>query len=170
MQSNLKTNRLTLAPLRMDDTAFIQRLLNTPGWLRFIGDRNVHNEEDARLYIDKVNQNPTITYWSVSIDGQSGPIGIITLIRREYFEFPDLGFAFLPESGGEGYAFEAASAIIDLIREEGICRRLLAVTLPDNKASIRLLRRLGFDFESFVNVDDRERLLYYINLDNQSVG
>ncbi len=41
---NQKTNRLTLRKLEEKDCSFILELLNTEGWLKFIGNRNVHNE------------------------------------------------------------------------------------------------------------------------------
>ena len=88
------------------------------------------------------------------------PIGIITFIQRDYLDFPDLGFAFLPESSGKGYAFEAAVAIIDYLRGEHFCDHLLAVTMRDNTPSLRLLKRLGFAFEHSLTVDGHEKLVY----------
>ena len=34
------------------DTEFIIQLLNSPGWLKFIGDRNVKTEDDAKAYLE----------------------------------------------------------------------------------------------------------------------
>jgi RimJ/RimL family protein N-acetyltransferase len=59
----------------------------------------------------------------------------------------DLGFAFLPESWGQGYAFEAAWAVVKEARDTFKLTRILAITNPDNDASIKLLAKLGFQFE-----------------------
>ena len=44
----LETERLRLREFTLNDAAFIIELLNSPGWLQFIGDRNVKTEEQAR--------------------------------------------------------------------------------------------------------------------------
>lgn len=153
-----------MAALTRDHAAFIQELLNTEGWLRFIGQRNVHSAEEAGLYIDKIDQNPAIKYWVVSVTASQQPVGIITLIRRDYLDFPDLGFAFLPESGGSGYALEASQVILNYLRDEGISAQLLAATMAENTSSIRLLNNLGFQFERPAKFEDKEKLLYRIDL------
>ena len=51
MQTNYKTERLLLRSLTLADAPFIFELVNTAGWIQFIGDRNVHNHEDAERYI-----------------------------------------------------------------------------------------------------------------------
>lgn len=164
MQSDFQTQRLTLAALTLDHAAFIQQLLNTPGWLQFIGDRNVRSEAEAYAYINKINENPAITYWTVSLPEEVAPIGVISLIQRDYLDFPDIGFAFLPEFGGKGYAFEAASAILDHLRTDLNYPRLYAAALPDNTASLKLLIKLGFHFERSEEFERREKLLYSISL------
>jgi len=139
-------------------------LLNTPGWLEFIGDRNVRDEAGAYAYINKINENPAVNYWTVCLPGKPAPIGVISLIQRDYLDFPDLGFAFLPEFGRNGYAFEAASVLLDHLRAESHYPRLYAVVFPENTASIRLLVKLGFHFERPERLEDREKLLYSLDM------
>ena len=167
--ANFKTQRLALATLILDHAAFIHQLLNTPGWLEFIGDRNVRSEAEAYTYINKINENPAVNYWTVCLPDEPAPIGVISLIQRDYLDFPDIGFAFLPEFGGNGYAFEAASAILDHLRGESHYPRLYAVTLPGNTASIRLLVKLGFHFQRPETFEHQEKLLYRLDM-GQSVG
>ena len=47
----LETPRLQLRRFTLDDAEFIFRLVNDPSWLQFIGDKNVHNLDDARRYL-----------------------------------------------------------------------------------------------------------------------
>ncbi|RYY66554.1 MAG: N-acetyltransferase, partial [Chitinophagaceae bacterium] len=107
------TERLTIAPLQEADHLFIMELLNTEGWIKFIGDRNVHSPEDALAYIHKVNANNAIRYWTVKTKHNNIPIGIVTLIQRDYLHQPDIGFAFLPAAAGKGYALEASAALME---------------------------------------------------------
>ncbi|MEK6783305.1 MAG: GNAT family N-acetyltransferase [Bacteroidota bacterium] len=94
MQNNYLTNRLLLTELNPDDQEIILELLNTPEWIKFIGDRNVKTKEDAREYIQKIIDNPKANYWVVRLRHLQVPIGIITFIKRDYLEHYDIGFAF----------------------------------------------------------------------------
>jgi [ribosomal protein S5]-alanine N-acetyltransferase len=74
------------------------------------------------------------------------PIGLVGLVKRDYLPEPDLGFALLDAYAGRGLAYEAACAVLPLARARGLTR-LLAITDPDNRRSIGLLQRLGFELE-----------------------
>ena len=164
MKSNFTTNRLLLSLLTVDRDEFILELVNTPDWLRFIGDRNIRSADDARAYIGKIAQNPMFTYWVVELLNEQTPIGIITYIKRDYLEFHDIGFAFLPEYAKSGYAFEATSVILDYLSVERITEQLLASTVPDNARSIRLLTKLGFVQERTMEVNETKLLIYRLSL------
>jgi RimJ/RimL family protein N-acetyltransferase len=132
----------------------MRRLVNEPSWLEFIGDRGVRSEADAREYL---RAGALASYdrhgfglWAVEIRGGVSPIGMCGLVKRDFLEDVDLGFAFLPEFWGKGYAREAAAAVIDLARRELGMRRLVAITVTDNRRSIDLLGKLGFTFEKAV--------------------
>jgi [ribosomal protein S5]-alanine N-acetyltransferase len=160
MQSNFTTKRLFLSSLKVDKHDFILALVNSPGWLRFIGDRNIHSSNDAKEYISKIIQNPNLKYWAVELLNSQIPIGIISFIKRDYLEFPDIGFAFLPEYEKSGYAFEATSVILDYLIRDCITEHLLATTMPDNVGSIRLLNKLGFMPEREIEINQEKLLVY----------
>ena len=97
MFTKISTERLSLDLLAPADAEFMQELLNTKGWLQFIGDRNIHSKEDAIKYINKINTTPNFYYWTVRLTDTHEPIGIISFIKRDYLEHFDIGFAFLPQ-------------------------------------------------------------------------
>ena len=111
MQNRISTERLRLQLLTLEDYDFIEQLVNTNGWIEFIGDRNVHSKEDAVAYINKIINTENLFYWVVRIKGSNTPIGIISFLKRAYLEHFDIGFAFLPEYNGNGYAHEAAKKV-----------------------------------------------------------
>lgn len=165
-----ETDRLILRQATVDDAPFIFQLLNEPSWLQYIGDRNIRTLGDAENYI----RNGLIGMYAqhgfglfiVELKNGPTPIGLCGLIKRDSLEDVDLGFAFLPAYWGQGYAWEAASATMhDGATTHGLSR-LLAITLPENASSIKLLKRLGFKFEKLIRLaDDAEALeLYAINL------
>jgi RimJ/RimL family protein N-acetyltransferase len=174
MNISLKTERLIIRSLVVEDKLFIHQLLNTPSWLQFIGDRNIRTLVDAENYL--VN-GPLKSYrehgfgpWLVSLGEDETPIGICGLFKREYLNSPDLGFAFLPEFEGRGYAAEAVAEILADAEQRGALRKVVAFTDPDNVRSIRLLERSGFRFTEMIKPpnEDHELMLFTIELDNFS--
>ncbi len=162
---NISTERLTLRELFVDDFAFILELVNTPQWIRFIGERNVKTHDDAKAYINKINSNPNITYWVVSLKEELTPIGIITFIKRDYLEHHDIGFAFLPQYGKNGYAYEASSAVLSEIAKNGSHQKILATTLKENTNSIKLLEVLGLRYCQDITVGEDVLLLYAADIE-----
>ncbi len=162
LQSTLSTNRLQLDLLTIHDADFIFALVNTKGWLEFIGDRKVHSKDDAIAYINKILSNEDIAYWVVRIKDTNTSIGLITLIKRTYLDHYDIGFAFLPEYNGHGYAYEAAQAILSMAATIPLFHPMLATLVPSNTKSIKLLHKLGLRFDKEIAVE-KERLHLYTN-------
>jgi ribosomal-protein-alanine N-acetyltransferase len=156
----ITTQRLCLDALTTNDYEFIRELVNTEGWLRFIGDRNVHTDEDAIGYINKINSADNLTYWVVRLKETNTPIGIITFIKRNYLEHFDIGFAFLPKYNGKGYAFEAAREVLSILSSKPEYPVILATTLPANASSINLLIKLGLGFDKEIEVGNERLALY----------
>jgi ribosomal-protein-alanine N-acetyltransferase len=163
MQTKIETARLLLTPLTIDDKDFILELLNTEGWLKFIGDRKVHSQKDAVNYIKKILNNTAITYWVARLKTVLTPIGIITFIKRDYLEHPDIGFAFLPAYTNNGYAFEATREILSGIKRKADHHYIMATTLPSNTDSIRLLKKLGMELMKETEVNGEWLQLYRMN-------
>src|SRR5215213_10110548 len=165
----LETERLILRWLSAEDAAFILELVNDPGWLRFIGDRGVRTLEDARDYI---LNGPVAMYhrvgfglYLVELKQSATPIGMCGLIKRAGLEDVDIGFAFLPAFGGQGYAYESASAIMAYAQDTLGLNRVVAIAAPDNQRSIRLLTKLGMSFVDTLRLgeDQPEVLLFAWN-------
>ncbi|WP_128543255.1 GNAT family N-acetyltransferase [Larkinella soli] len=162
----METPRLLLRRLTDADADFILELLNTPSWLRFIGDRGVRNPDDARGYI---RNGPQHSYEQhgfgldlVALKESGTPIGLCGLLKRDYLDHPDIGFAFLPDYAGKGYGYEAASAVIAYARTELGLEKIAAITDPDNTGSIRLLEKLGLRFRKrFFLAGTNEDLLLF---------
>lgn len=147
----IETARLALRQLTNDDAAFILELVNDPDWLAFIGDRRVHNLDDASAYI---TNGPLAMYaaqgfglYLVELKATGAPIGMCGLIKRDFLEDVDIGFAFLARYRGQGYAFEAAAATLAYAADALGRERVVAIVAQENHRSARLLEKLGFHFE-----------------------
>lgn len=150
----IETDRLRLRQLTPTDASFILELVNDPDWLRFIGDRNVRTLDDAREYILRgpVDMYARLGFglYLVEMRDPVVSVGICGLIKRDSLESVDLGFAFLPQFRGRGYALEAAAATMEFGRQHLLLRQIVAITDPENRSSIRLLQRLGMSFQGSI--------------------
>jgi ribosomal-protein-alanine N-acetyltransferase len=169
MQECITTRRLFLDMLTTADYQFIISLVNSKGWIEFIGNRNVHSKEDAITYINKILTSKNIFYWVVRMKEGNIPIGIISLLKREYLENFDIGFAFLPEFYGCGYAYEAAREILSMLSESQEYSKILAITIPGNVTSIKLLVKLGFHFEKEIETGNEKLYLYSNSAEPQTI-
>jgi RimJ/RimL family protein N-acetyltransferase len=162
----LSSERLTLWHLVPGDAPFILRLLNEPSWLEHIGDKGVRTVADAERYIER---GPVEMYgrlgfglFQVRLTASDEPIGMCGLLKRETLDDVDLGYAFLPEFWGHGYAREAAAAVMHYARNKLRLARIVAITGRGNGASQKLLEKLGFGFErSILSGTSGDELLLY---------
>ena len=147
----LETPRLTLRRLTLDDADFIVRLLNDRDFLAHIGDRGVRTAADVPRYLElgpfAMYQRHGFGLWHVARKTDGAAIGLCGLLKRDTLPDVDLGYAYLPEFRGQGYAYEAAAATLEHAAHKFGLRRVIAVVSPGNTSSIGLLEKLGMRFE-----------------------
>jgi RimJ/RimL family protein N-acetyltransferase len=163
-----ETGRLRLRHITLADASFLVRQLNEPSWIRFIGDRGVHDEAGAHAYIEERFFAPlrTLGYgmYVIELKSSGEPVGLCGLVKRPYLDHPDLGFALLESQWGQGYAREAAQAVVEQARSAMGVARLYAITATANERSGSLLRKLGFrlENEAFPAPDGQSLKLYAV--------
>jgi RimJ/RimL family protein N-acetyltransferase len=147
----LETERLSLRRFVFDDAPSIVALLNQPSFLENIGDRGVRNVDDAHRYL---REGPMAMYdkhgfglWRASRRTDDVFVGMCGLLKRDILPDVDVGYAFLPEHWGQGYAFEAANATVGLGARKFGLKRIIGVVSDHNAASIRELEKVGMRFE-----------------------
>ncbi len=166
-----ETERLLISKFSLDDAPFFLKLVNTPNWIKYIGDRNLKTVEDAENYLTngtlKSYKEHGFGFYKLQEKQQHKTIGTCGLIKREQLNDVDLGFAFLPGFEGKGFGYEASKAVLKLAKEEFGLKKLAAITLPTNTNSKKLLKKLGFTYEKRVKPfeDDEELLLFAKQLD-----
>lgn len=160
---SFETERLLLRPTSEDDAELILNLLNTPKWLEFIGDRNVHSKEEAIHYI-QTKMKPQLvklgfSNYTIIRKHDHLKIGVCGLYQRHGLDGIDIGFALLANYEGKGYAYEAASRIKKAAKEEFKLTHLNAITTKENFASRKLIEKLGLNFKQTVILPDTEEEL-----------
>jgi ribosomal-protein-alanine N-acetyltransferase len=159
----LKTERLRLREFTADDAAFINQLINSPKFLKYIGDRGVRTVGDAREFIANrlaasyVNNGYGL--WAVETrDGT--PVGMCGFVKRDYFDDADLGFAFLPDHERKGYGYESAIGTLKYGQETLGFTKVLAITSLSNDASVGLLKKLGFTDDGIIEPQGEKLRLF----------
>jgi RimJ/RimL family protein N-acetyltransferase len=169
----LLTDRLQLRWLTLDDVDLMLAVWNDPAFIRHVGDRGIRTEEQAR---DAMSRGAIRLYeefgygpWRVALHDDTA-VGICGLFRRDGLDEPDIGFSTLPEYCGNGYAYEAARAVIGHAADVLGLPRLTALVSPGNAASVGLIRKLGLQFETMVRMagDDYDVAVYAMPLAAES--
>lgn len=158
-----RTERLELREFSAADADFVLELLNQPAVLQFVGDKGVRSLQDARRYIE---DSPLTSYrengfghYVVALQESRLALGLCGLFHRDFLETPDLGFAFLEQHAGNGYATEASAAVLSFARDVLRMPTVLAMTDRDNDRSANVLDKLGFQFDRDFAVPGEDTLL-----------
>jgi RimJ/RimL family protein N-acetyltransferase len=158
------TARLHLRLTALEDAPLTLALLNMPKWMKYIGDRNVRTLKEAEAYITTkmLPQAERLGFGNYTVirkeDGVK--LGCCGLYDRDGLEGVDIGFSFLGEHEKKGYAFEAASCLRDAAFADFEMVKIGAITVQENAASQRLLKKLGLKFVKNIEIGGEE-LMYY---------
>ena len=166
-----ETNRLIISKITLDDAAFFLELVNTPNFIKYIGDRNLKTVEDAKTYLKngtlKSYEDFGFGFYKLLLKEENNKaIGTCGLVKREQLDNVDIGFAMLPEYEGKAFGYESCIAVLKLAKEQFKLNKVLAITLPTNNNSIKLLEKIGLSYEKRIKPfeDDEELLLFAKNL------
>lgn len=159
----LTTPRVELCRMDQSDAAFILELLNSPGWLKGIGDRGVRTVDQAQKYITenitKSFEDNGFGLFKMVRKKNNRIIGICGFVQRKYLDYPDLGFAILPEYEGKGLTTETSKGVLDYGFNILNLDKVFGITNPDNFASRHILEKLGFEkLELIIPAPDKDPL------------
>jgi len=165
-----ETERLFIRPSTTEDAPFFLKLYNSPKWIEYIGDRNIHSVEDAEKYIEaKVLPQLRETGFSnntVIRKSDQVKLGACGLYDRPGIEGVDIGFAFLPEHERQGYGYESASVLLREAVPHFKINKVSGITIKENIASQKLLEKLGLKYIKTIILpnDDEPVMLYELEI------
>ncbi len=169
MNLKLKTPRLNIVKFEESDAEFIFEILNSAGWLQFIGDRNVKTLEEAKKYIienfiKSYNEN-SYGFLKVIKKENNETIGVCGITKRNYLDKVDFGYAFLEKHQRNGFALEASEAILSELKNTHL-GQVYAIINTDNLRSISLIEKLGFQLCENSKQKLENKFLFEINITN----
>jgi ribosomal-protein-alanine N-acetyltransferase len=160
----LLTERLRLRPATLDDLdawLAVSRDAETAWW----GEPS-SSLEDARGNLEQQIANQErygFSLWAVELKHGGPVIGAAGLQHLADSEEIEVGYRFLREHWGQGYATEAARAAIRFAFDELGLDRVVAVTLPTNQASRRVMEKCGLSFVGVMRVYGRAQVKYALS-------
>ncbi len=143
----LETRRLRLRRLRPTDAADLVALDSDPGVMRYVGSPPGPRppDETAERVRQRIREDRgPLGFWRVEARAGGGFHGLAALLPMPDSEDVEVAYRLVPGAWGRGIATEAAGALVDYaLRTLGL-PKVVAVTYPENRASRRVLEKLGF--------------------------
>ncbi|MBA3272391.1 MAG: GNAT family N-acetyltransferase [Chthoniobacterales bacterium] len=153
----LETERLVLREIDPNrDAEFMLEILNEPAFIEHVADRGVRTAEQATEFI-RQRILPSYAehgfgFYVMELKETGMAVGMCGLVKRETMEDVDIGYSTLRAYWGKGYAFEAASALMEHGRTVHRLPRIVGVTGVNNHASAKLLEKLGLRYVRMVQL------------------
>ncbi len=165
MKTIIETERLVLKEITLDDKEAMFRLHSNDEVQKYTGDPLVASLEE----MEKAIETRIIDYekygygrWATFLKNGMHFIGWAGLAYLPEFDEIDLGYRFTPEHWGKGFATEASLAILNYGFNKLELKRIIAIAMKDNKASINVMEKCGMEFDKFAPyVPDGEDVVWY---------
>lgn len=147
----LRTERLTLSPVTLDDLDDLKRLWADVDFTRHIFPDGLSGEDVWFRLLRDLGHWQAVGYgnWAVRLRDSGDYVGSVGVLdyRRDLsppFDAPELGWGVAPRFQGQGMAFEAVSAALAWCDESLNAPRTVCMISPDNAASLALAGRAGY--------------------------
>ncbi|MEQ8519485.1 MAG: GNAT family N-acetyltransferase [Cytophagales bacterium] len=152
MKTLIETERLVLREIGLNDKAEMFRLHSHPEVQKFTGEAPLKSIEE----MEEAIKTRSIDYkkygfgrWATFLKDEMHFIGWAGLAYLPEFDEIDLGYRFLPNYWGKGYATEVSRAILHYGFDKLNLNRIIAIAMKENKASIKVMEKVGMKFEKF---------------------
>lgn len=156
MKALIETERLLLRKVNLDDKEDMFRLHSNSDVQKYTGEPLVTSVEEMEQAIrSKIKDDEKYGYgrWVTFLKSDIQFVGWAGLKYLPEFDEIDLGYRFLPEYWGMGIATEASQAILKYGFDKLQLKRIIAIAVKENKASIKVMEKIGMKFDKFAPYD-----------------
>jgi RimJ/RimL family protein N-acetyltransferase len=141
--------------LTENDAEEFRPLQSHPEVLRYTGETPMESVDQVRQMLRErpIRDYAVFGYGRMAcIERQSGRlIGFSGLKFLDKLGEVDIGYRFLPEYWGHGYATESAGAVMRHYARELHVKRIIGLVDPANHASAHVLKKLGLAYEKRIH-------------------
>ena len=162
MKVILETNRLLLRELDVNDAERFYQLNENPKVIQYTGNSAFASLAEAKDFLSNYQDYKLNGFgrWAV-IDKQTEAfLGWCGLKFCEVENEVDIGFRFFEEHWNHGYATESAKACLEYGFEKLGLRRIVGRAMKENIASVKVLEKIGLQYERDMYFEGREAVMY----------
>jgi len=162
MKKILETPRLFLREFETADAPSFFALNANPNVIRYTGNTAFTSIEDAQLFLENYSDYRENGYgrWAVLLKDSGRFLGWCGLKFDVEKQQTDIGFRFFEEEWGKGYATESAQACLKVGFETFQLKEIVGRAMKANRASIRVLEKVGLHYVEDIVLDQQEAVLY----------
>ena len=146
----IRSERLTLRPISIQDLPFLVQLQNTPEVMKHISNGVLRTPEQVKTSLERNlafrKSRPGLGQWIIQETASGRDVGTLLLrppATAEKTTGIEVGFSYLPETWGKGYATEALKAAIEYAAQKLPEEQVIALVSRDNGASRKVLEKAG---------------------------
>lgn len=172
MKPLIETQRLLLREITLHDTDVMFQLHSNPDVQKYTGEPPIDSIEEMEQAIQtRINDYKKYGYgrWATFLKDKMHFIGWAGLAYLPEFDKIDLGYRFLPKYWGKGYATEASHAILAYGFNNLQLKQIIAIALKENKASIRVMEKVGMKFDKFAPYEEGGEDVVWYQLQKNNV-
>lgn len=157
MAVSIETSRLLLRRFTLDDAPAYHPLVSLPEVIRYTGEQAQQSLDEVRqVLLTRPLRDYTVHGFGrmACIERETGRlVGFCGLKYLEDLQEVDIGYRFLPETWGKGYATESCEAVLAQA-DKATLKKVIGLVEPENKASVRVLTKIGLLFERKIELPD----------------
>lgn len=173
------TERLRLRAPNWDDLDNIHKLGSNSIVMRYISQGKTQTLDEAKADLEKrINSSRGIFgYWVVEERDSGAFVGWLALKRLDKTNDIEVGYRFLEKFWGKGYATEGSQELLKYAFQTLNLSRVVAIALEENRASTRVMEKLGMRFVKiatfygfqcvYYEIEQKEFLENFMNKDFQ---
>ncbi|MEL7531040.1 MAG: GNAT family N-acetyltransferase [Bacteroidota bacterium] len=152
MKTLIETERLLLREITLADKEEMFQLHANAEVQKYTGEPPLESMAEMEQAIrTRVSDYKKYGYgrWASFLKNDGQFIGWAGLAYLPEFDEIDLGYRFLPQYWGMGFATEASQAILKYGFDKLELSRIIAIAMKENKASIRVMEKVGMEFDKY---------------------
>ncbi|MCX8525014.1 GNAT family N-acetyltransferase [Chryseobacterium formosus] len=165
MKTILETKRLLLREFEISDAESLYELNLNPSVIKYTGNSAFKDIDEAKEFLENYSDYQRNGYgrWAVIYKSTNQFLGWCGLKYDEKLDETDIGFRFFEHFWNQGFATESAKACIDYGFEELNLKTIVGRAMKENLASIKVLEKIGLQFNLSFDFDGKEGVIYRID-------
>ena len=158
----LETPRLYLREMTPNDAEVAYILNLDPEVLQYTGDDPFESIEEAKSFLENYASYRTYGFgrWGMILKETDEYLGWCGLKYTPELDEFDIGYRLMKKFWGKGYATEAAEACLELGFNQFDMKTIVGRAIPANKASVRVLEKIGLTYLENRFTDGKEEVIY----------